>query len=249
MAYRDVILADLPGGGSFWEFTESSGTFSDSGGAGVTGTAVGRVDYKQAGPWPGAFSIGVSGDGTKANYIDFGDNHDLTGNFSLEAWIFVKSLPSGSNIPEIFHKQLGGSGSGYRFSYDTPPAGRFFIQRFDSVGGSDFLTSQNNVQGDIPVGRWLYLGASYNGTNQTLYKQGALIDTAAAPKAVIATVEPLLIGAGQSQGDVLIALPAIYDGAVLTNAQFANHFSTGQALISAANRGSPSVGTRKWQGR
>lgn len=240
MAYRDVILADLPAGGSFWELGEASGTFADSGSAGVVGTAQGAVERQKPGPFAGSYSVGFAA--TSAIGITFGDNFDFLGtsSFSLEIWQFLRAYPAGTGIAGLFHKHTT---SGFRFCYDNNPT-RCFIQRYDNVGGVDTLT----VNGNPRISKWYYWGVSYDGTNMRIYRNGNLVGgPTASAKSIVDEASNFQIGLAQNNSDQLVALPAVYPGVVLST-QFLTHYeaATQYGLPDADNAAGGWTTTPLW---
>ncbi|GAA3622486.1 choice-of-anchor D domain-containing protein [Flavivirga jejuensis] len=114
-------------------------------------------------------------------YIDLGDNNDLTGNFTISAWI-----KSNTNNRTIISK---GSAAGYEFSINS--SGNL-VMNFNS--GTQTVTSTNSVPQNI----WHHVAVIYNGTTTKIYIDGIEDGTANISTSPVANSESFLIGASGS---------------------------------------------------
>jgi putative surface-exposed virulence protein len=116
-----------------------------------------------------------------SKYIDLGDNFDLTGNFTISAWI----KRDGNNDISILSKRNAADTQGYEFKIDA--SGNLEMYWYNGVRQS--LVSDTN----IPTGKWHHVAAIYNGT-LTLYVDGVR-DKAQVKLSPVATAHRALIGA------------------------------------------------------
>ncbi|TGV04606.1 choice-of-anchor D domain-containing protein [Flavivirga rizhaonensis] len=114
-------------------------------------------------------------------YIDLGDNNDLTGHFTISAW--VKSNTNGRTIVSK------GSASGYELSING--SGNV-VMSFNS--GTQTVTSTNSVPQNI----WHHVAVIYNGTTTKIYIDGIEDGTANISTSPVANSESFLIGASGS---------------------------------------------------
>ena len=116
-----------------------------------------------------------------SRYVDLGDHNDLTGNFTISAWI-----KSNTNNRTIISK---GSAAGYEFSINN--SGNL-VMSFNS--GTQTVTSTNSVPQNI----WHYVAVIYNGTTAKIYIDGIEDGTANISTSPVANSENFLIGASGS---------------------------------------------------
>ena len=104
------------------------------------------------------------------DYVDFGDNHDFTGSFTLEAWVLQEnSVTSGTIISK-----------GDMYSSNSKSYGYFL-----SIKNNDltFTTYKNgggiklNITSNYPItnDRWYHIAMSYDGTTANLYVDGLFV--------------------------------------------------------------------------
>ncbi|NLP57043.1 LamG-like jellyroll fold domain-containing protein [Lutibacter sp. B1] len=111
-------------------------------------------------------------DGTD-DYVDFGDNHDLTGNFSIEAWVFQEATNSSSRSNMIVTKGTSSTSvtsrywRGYCLDIDYNNYPRF--RWWDNSGNLIIDITTTNA---ITNNQWRHLAVTYDGTTATLYIDG-----------------------------------------------------------------------------
>jgi hypothetical protein len=104
------------------------------------------------------------------DYIDFGDNHDLTGNFTLEAWVLQESTTA-SGTRTIISKRddLSTNKRGYHLILKN---GKPNLTWYNNLGA---IIININSSKSITNKKWYHIAASYDGTNAKLYVDGVLV--------------------------------------------------------------------------
>lgn len=108
MAYPDVVLADSPR--LYWRMGEASGLPQDTSGNALHATTTsGSPDYSQAGAIVGDANTAIAFDGSGPDYFQRTDNAllDLADVFTLECWVKLTALDSGSTAHGLISKQTG----------------------------------------------------------------------------------------------------------------------------------------------
>ena len=101
-------------------------------------------------------------------YVDFGNNQNFTGSFSLEAWVFQKSS---SSIATIISKgdMKTGALRGYHLTIKN---GFPNISWYNNSGVAILnITSPHQLTNNI----WHHIASTYNGTKASLYLDGILV--------------------------------------------------------------------------
>ena len=122
-------------------------------------------------------------------YVDLGDNFDLTGNFTISAWIKRESATNRSIVSKMKSNQ------GYNFRIDANNK----LEMYWYSAGSFYQSVISNTV--IPTGKWHHVAAIYNNNQLTLYIDGVKERTRTRQNPV-ATGHSALIGAldGSSPG-------------------------------------------------
>jgi hypothetical protein len=222
--YREIILDDEPL--AYWRLGERSGraTAKDE---------TGNHD----GTYGGGVTLGASpalvGDGDTAavfdgvgGYVEVGDVTELefTGkaSFSIEAWVRSTGTTSGTTYLVCKrHDNAAPDDDGYALSlFDSTEV------RLTRVRAGAFDT----VAGPIPIDQWTHVVGTFDGTDMTLYVDGAKIVAEESTAELVDIVEPVRLG-GRSQGGDFLAGAldevAVY-GTALDYVTVANHFAAGQ---------------------
>jgi hypothetical protein len=169
-----------------YAFNEGSGTtVSDSSGNAGAGTIQGATWTPQ-----GKYGSALSFNGT-SNWVTVNDSNamDLTGEMTLEAWVYPTVLPS--DWRTVIHKEadryylMAGSNSG------TPAAGGTFATGNAKVYAPSALA----------VNTWTHLAVTYDSTWVRLYING--IEVASQPQTALLTTStgPLRMGGTQAYGE------------------------------------------------
>jgi len=192
-----------------WLFDDGGGdTAKDSSGNGNDGTLVSGPEWVD-----GKFGGALKFDGT-ATLVDCGtgDSLNLAGstNFSLAAWIKPASAQSDK---VIVWKGLGCSTWSQYF---------LGVGCHESAGGASgpklafhFRTGNNSSKlevadkEDLPVGNWLHVAGTYDGSQLKLYRDGELVSTQDAEGEPWASTEKTYIG-----GDPGCGVRGIFDGLI-----------------------------------
>lgn len=160
--YQDLILSHSPGG--YWRLGEASGSVAtDSSSQSDNGTYEGDVNLGQPGALAGNPDTSAQFAGGYVN-VPNASAISPAGPFTLEAWVKPASV-----VPA--------PGPGIIEKYDTPAYNGYALR----LDGSNHLqawilgaSSYANVTGTtvLPVGKWSYVAAVYDGQSLTLYVNG-----------------------------------------------------------------------------
>ncbi len=170
-----------------YSFDAGSGsTAADDSGNGNAGTLA-NASWTSAGEYGGALSFNGS-----SSYVTVADNAslDLSGALTLEAWVYPTASGSGSGA--IVAKERAGGGLPYGFeTTGGVPDAYINVGSHASVSGTAAL----------PLNSWTFVSASYDGTLLRLYVNGAQVSSVPAVGSVVASADPLRIGADLTWGE------------------------------------------------
>jgi hypothetical protein len=135
----------------------------------------------------GKIENGYNFDGSHYVYrTDTDDKHDLTGFFTLSAWVNPTSLPG--VVGTIISKRLNGSGT-YNYIFDVTSTGNIVIYNNGLTPGS--LTSTTTIS----TGIWSYATVVYNGSTIKIYINGIERGSQSVTGSPVADSGPFGIGA------------------------------------------------------
>ena len=122
------------------------------------------------------------------SYIDFGDVHDLTSTFTLEAWILQETTVSNGSIISKGNLKAGNK-SGYQLSVINNYPN---ITWYNASG-----TALVNLTSQYPItnNKWYHVSATFNGTSAKLYIDCLMVNEVNISIAPLDNTEPFLIGA------------------------------------------------------
>lgn len=184
----------VPTASAFWQMEQnwwdgSSGEVTDSGSAGLNGTAT----YDGSRPRVGRAVPAISGDPGTCHYAELtgqgyirvndpgsGSVLDAT-DFSVSAWIYPTEYPS-SDVYTIMQK-------GQMFELHLLPSGGFRTDWFDGTNWQVFSPS-----GTAPLNTWSHVVYSFTNGEQKLYLNGVLQSTGSTATGYFFDDEPLVIG-------------------------------------------------------
>ncbi|MFN8074518.1 MAG: LamG domain-containing protein [Kineosporiaceae bacterium] len=188
-----------------WRFSESNSTLVQLGGTtNYGGSYVNSPTYQQTGGSTTA-DKSVRFNGT-SQYAQVNHHVDLSMNnnqpFSLEVVFKLDSLAASGN-PRLIGKNNNGSGAGgYEMAYNGAAdanAGQVYCSRQNSSGTISVVGSAGL---QLPVGQWVHLVCTYDGSNLRFYWNGAL---RSGPTAASGTInnntQNLYIGALSGSGN------------------------------------------------
>jgi len=232
--YGAAVIADSPV--SYWRLGESSGTTA------ADERATNPATYANS-PTLGATSLLATDSANKAVSLDgVNDNVkiadsptlDLSSPLSLEAWIKPTSLPASGVFASILTKA-----ESYSLQFNGPRL--------------EFTIMQNGLRkrlqapaGAIVAGSTYHLVATYDGTTQRLYVNGALVASTGLTGPATATTSPLVIGSWNGSEEFFkgtIDDVAVY-GSTLSAARVSAHYSaaTSSSQTTALKSAEPGSG-------
>jgi hypothetical protein len=211
------VAADMaaPVGGPIaaYSFNETEGETVNDATGNHDGTLEGGAAWTASGKYGGA--IDFDGTNDLVRIADASDL-DLTGPFTLEAWVRPES--SANSRAVLSKTRFEGGISGYqlysRYESGGPGGNVSNTGTLASVEGGTALPIAGG--GDPPTAAWSHLSLTFDGANLRLYVGGELIATKAAPTAS-PTINDLLIGRDQVFGsyfDGRIDEVRVYDRAL-----------------------------------
>jgi hypothetical protein len=185
VTYRDVVVADSPI--AYWRFDDTTNVAHDEMGT-YDGTYAGSCSHV-AGVLAGDASGALGMDGTTCE-ITFGDVLAFPGRqpFTIELW--VNEQPGVAHDEIYFMKETrNGPGPMDGYALLNAPIG-LYLERIINTGG------QNTPRATIPTGQWVYVVATYDGTQERLYIDGNLFGAASNDTGALVTYSaPCALGA------------------------------------------------------
>lgn len=229
VGYAQVILGDSPA--SYWRLGDLLANSSATDNAGtVTGTYSGQISRGM----PGA----VQGDQDSCTFflngrVDMGNVYAFTGTtaFSVEFWAQVHAIPGSPAVSPIvsyvFNDANGAQGWELAITY----GGAVEFYRFLN-GSGDLAQTANN---SVPIGQWIHIAGTYDGTTMRLYINGALISSIASSKSIVAGSGTSFQIAHDNRGfnySGMVDEVAVYTH-VLTATQIQAHYNAATFLTNA----------------
>jgi hypothetical protein len=217
-SYSSAVVADGPV--SYWRLGETAGTTA----ADVRGVNTGS--YVNA-PTLGQPSLLASDTANTSVRLDgVNDNVSvassaslsMTSALSLEAWIKPSAIPAAGGWASVVTKA-----ESYSLQFNGPRLELTIIQ-------SGTRQRLQAPAGAVVAGSTYHVVATYDGSMQRLYLNGALVASAALSGGVSATSNPLRIGSWDGAGELfngVVDEVAVYDKA-LSATQVANHNTAGR---------------------
>src|SRR3954469_4028237 len=224
VAQSGQILPPSSGLVGYWAFNETSGTVAtDSSGNGNTGAIINATRVS------GQSGNALSFNGTSA-YVDIANSGSLNfaGPITLAAWIRPVSSAGYQNI--LAH------------GYSAAPVNEVVLRILDGqyqVGAYNG-TAAPSLSAPMPagdVGAWVHLGATFNGTTWTLYRNGVAIGSNSAGTPNVTVNANWAIGARGGGGERFFN-GAIDDARIYNRALSATEMGTfsGSPLLFSAAR-------------
>ena len=124
------------------------------------------------------------------DHVDFGDNHDFTGAFSLEAWVLQEAtVATGTIISKGDMKVGAGNQRGYHLKLNNSFPNLVW---YDNTGAIQInLVSPYAITNN----RWYHVASTFDGTTAKLYIDGVEVVTGAPIAAPVNGTEKCLLGA------------------------------------------------------
>jgi hypothetical protein len=225
VSYVATVLADSPV--AFWELNELTGTTAnDSSGNALSGTYTGGYTLGAVPPVnaPGAVLL----DGS-SGYVNCGTPAalNLTAAWTLEAWVYLTSTPSGSAL--IAEAYTGGANSVlYMLAFVTAggsPASTL-------AGGYYASSTWHAIAGPTPsLNTWHHTAVTWDGTTLRLYLDGIQVATGVPSSPPVSSMDGVYLGqswdiAGSPYLPGRMACAAIY-GTALSAARILAHYNAG----------------------
>lgn len=117
---------------------------------------------------------------------------NLTSAWTLEAWVYPVTRPEGSGVIAENYTTAGDTNVTYELGFGMDEAaGGSSKLKVGFFNGAWYLVADS---ADIPLGAWVHIAGTWDGTTLTLYKNGALVGSLAAGSTPPAGVGPYLIG-------------------------------------------------------
>lgn len=186
---------------SIWSGTAADVT--DSAGA-YSGTAQGGAQLTNN----GKYLKGGSFDGVN-DYVSLGGSTGL-GNSSVamtvEAWVKFNTIPTGSTVMMVISKNE--SSAGWGLIANSATSGR--IETYFYIGGA--YRSAGEALSNLTANTWYHIAATFDGSSVRFYRDGTLKQTVAAPGSILASAEPVFIGADPSTGGTAAA--SFFNGSI-----------------------------------
>jgi predicted Ser/Thr protein kinase len=225
-----LTLGDLPSSGSLAGCWEAEANANDSSSNGNHGTFRGGATYA-GGKVGSAFAFD-----NYNTYVDVPDSPSLNpvNTITLTAWIYPNQLPEILGAPII--KKAGNNTwnqYGYSMEYDT--AGNQAV-RFGVYTGTGWMLSCDSAP--TPLNTWTFLAGVYDGTNISMYMNGALMGTTPAGGTIIASPLDLQIGHDPNPADNVVT-PRYFSGLIDEASVYSTALSPAQirALYKLGNAG------------
>ena len=138
--------------------------------------------------------------------------------FTAEAWVKAEHAPPADHSTIILIQTGGPIAMGF-----TSSTGGGF---YGYAGGSSKITDPEK----FPVGKWVHVAQTYDGTNQRLYRDGVEIASQVAPNAITHTEDPWTIGAWSTHDQyfleaILDEMRVLNEALPLEQLGFHNRFS------------------------
>lgn len=179
----------------YWPLNEGTGTtFYDLSGNGNNGTLYNGPVWTTGKVWKYALQFEPNFPTLTDQYVNLGTGLQQyvqgTSPVTFSMWYYLPSIQSGSDgWPVIFGNSRGSPRNGYDVfisTGSTPPAGRFYFERF--FGGST-----QAVYSSVASVGWHFVTATYNGAVMSLYIDGVLASSTPSTGS-ISPNEPLFLG-------------------------------------------------------
>jgi len=223
--YRAAVLADKPI--AYLRFGEKSGVLaSDETGNGNTGAVSGDVVWGVPGALGSDTDTAIRLDG-RTSLIDLGGKIDFLGTspFSLELWLNATTVDSTYRflVAKDARPTTGREEWGIVFQ---DPDGLYF-ERYVAGTNRGAGTAVTSI-----VGRWVYVVATYDGTQLAFFVDGAAVGQTPDSRSQLSKNVPLTAGAASPSGggvfDGTIDELAVYDVA-LSPTRIKAHFDAASA--------------------
>lgn len=183
------MIVNTPGIVHFMRLNDTSGSGDDADSLSGSGSG---VTYSQTGALVGDSNKSVRFDGSN-DYITYGNNVSLSGNFSMEVWI-KPAVAYTSGFPTFLSKE----------NYNSPVSGwSFYLEGRSTANGKMrpvFMRASNYSQyrvygNGIDPNVWTYLVATYDGSTLRMYQNGTLVWDTPSPGSIFTSSYSTLMGA------------------------------------------------------
>jgi hypothetical protein len=220
--YAGTVLADHPT--SYWRLDETGGTIAGDETVANPGTFVGGVTLGVPGLLANDPGTAVGFDGATGDVrVGQSGSLDFSSALTIEAWIKPSSLPSAGSLRSIVAKP-----GSYGLQLNGPLLELVVVE----LGFSQRLSAP---AGTIVAGDRYHVVGTFDGVNQRLYVNGALVASAALGGSADATIGGIHIGSWNGRQEFFagtIDEAAVYN-ASLSAAQVAAHYGVARPSLVA----------------
>ena len=140
-------------------------------------------------------------------FIDFGDNHDLTSPFSLEAWVLQESSVATGTIVS-----KGNIDAGLKTGYHLSLKNNYPSLIWYDNANNEALNMISPFA--IPNNEWHHIAVSYDGSTVIMYLDGIEVETASPSSLPFNTANDFLIGADVENFTTTPLNMNYFDGAI-----------------------------------
>ncbi len=141
------------------------------------------------------------------DFVDFGDNHDFTGSFSLEAWVLQQATPASESTIMSKADAKSGNRRGYQLIINS--SNQPNLTWYDASGTAVInITSPHAISNN----KWYHIAATYDGSDARLYIDGLEVATASTVTAPLDGSEKFMVGAMYDSDVACVGAAKYFDG-------------------------------------
>ena len=180
--YFNLVTLLLPGNGTNGA---QNNTFLDSSSNNFTITRNGNTTQGTFSPFQPGWSNYFNG----SSYLSAANNISLTGDFTVEAWIFTPARSAANAILQIGNEATG------RII--------FYVGASNQLAYAVFGSADTNLNGSVPVNAWAHIAFVRSGTTITAYINGIATGTTGTVSGTVGNSAQFSIAASPTPGNYL----------------------------------------------